>query len=162
MARRKPKVKWADRPLANTQSEAIDSIMDGLRYFIKKRPIVTLSFLGAMLVGIFYAGNYFVFEKKNVEFEKRQPLSEQVDTIPDGLFTASLYAASGDRPVKGDTLWIAGKPWAVVDPQYRVWKVAGEPRIVIQDMRDSLAPPLFLYVEGMDDAAIQMQYKKSK
>ena len=136
--------------------------MDGIKFFLKKRPIVTLSFLGAMLVGIFYAGNYFVFEKKEVKFEQRQPLSEQYDTVPGGLFVGTLYAASGERPVKGDTLWIAGKPWTITDPQYRVWKVVGEPRIVIQDMRDSLAPPLFLFVEGLDDAAIQMQYKKGK
>lgn len=165
--KKKPaRLGWANRPPVTTQGEAVESIMDGLTYFVKKHPYRTLTTIGLLLLGTVYATKYFVFEKQDVEFEARKPLTEMVDPserTPDGLFMASAVALEPQSKVKlpGDTLWVRSKPWAILDPNYVIGKEYGKPVIVVRDMRDSLADPLFLKVPALDEENLkQQQYKK--
>ena len=165
--KRKVSAAWKRRPSVTNQNEAIDSIMEGLSYFVKKHPYRTLTTIGLLLLGTVYATKYFVFEKQNVEFETRKPFSEAVeyqDTVPDGLLMGALYASEPRSSGGGswDTLWIRGRAWGIPDRNYVIQKLYGEPVIVIRDMRDSLADPLFLKVEALDDKILKnQQYQKS-
>jgi hypothetical protein len=158
------RVKWEDRPEPHTRGEAIESIQDGVTFFLKKKPIATLLVLGGTLLGFIWGGSAYLADKRDVRFEERKPLSEAVmPPASGGFFVTPLYATPiGEPTIKGDTLWVRGIAWAVVDPQLRIWKEAGRPYIVIQDQHDTLANPLFLYVEGFDDVAIHKHDQKKK
>lgn len=132
-----------------------------MKYFLKKKPYTTLLVLGGTLLGFLWGGSVYLGDKRDVKFEDRKPMSEDVRSGGDGLFSTPLYA--GDREYRGDTLWIHGKPWAFIDTNYQLWKEYGKPTLIVHDKRwpvDQM--PGFVYIEDFDDKTIQKNMMKSK
>lgn len=108
---------------------AILSIVSGLIYFLRKRTLITLAVLMFLLVGPFYVAWQY-FTKEQVAIQTLRPLEPKKDS---GFNFNLIDRAYAFQKPGGVPIVIKGAVYGYSDPSFQIWKVYGQPTIIVYD-----------------------------
>lgn len=134
---------------------AIVAIVSGMIYFIRYHTLKTFVVLVFVFSGPFYIVWQY-FGKEQVTIERLSPL----EASKDGGFNLKLMEEAYAAPVEpqGTPIIIKGQKYGYADAAFTIWKIYGQPKIVIYDSLQDVV--LGAEIPILEDRSRMKQFKK--